>query len=188
VITNEQREFIAQLTAQQLNDLTRRMRIHASRELRRNGLIKGHQTPSDVVSTAYERLLDDANRCWPDDPPTLEGLGVFLMRRVEDVVTKLRRRATRAGPCKEFDSQTDMEVLDFAENRVGLKEVEDAWLESAMTHSDDTARVVMEYLTGNTLPEGQEEKLELDRKTIYRHRSKAMDLLRAVLKQREIEQ
>lgn len=188
MITNEQREFIAQLTDQQINALNRRMRLHASRILRRNGLIKGHQTPSDVVSMAYERLLDDANRCWPDDPPTLEGLGVFLMRRVEDVVTKLRRRAARASPCKEFDSQTDMMVSDFAESTVSLKEIEGAWLDLAICESDNTARVVMEYCTGNTNPETQAQKLKLELNTVYRHRSKAMELLRAVLKQQETDQ
>jgi hypothetical protein len=192
VITDEQRDFIGRLTPEQFHSLDRRMRLYATKELRRRGLATSIDTPRDVVGTAIERLMSDANCPWNDSEPTLEGLIQFLSRRVEDVVKKLRRRMNRTGDVKEFDSRTDMRVNGLAEldldANISLEELGDAWLNLASASGEDTARVALEYLTGNSSAEGQAEALGLTLNAVYRLRSQAIESLRIVLYQRETNQ
>jgi hypothetical protein len=192
VITDEQRDFIGRLTPQQFRSLNRRMRLYASNELRRRGLATSIDTPRDVVGSALERLMSDDNCPWDDSEPTLEGLVQFLSRRVDDVVKKLRRRVNRTGDVKEFDSRTDMRVNGVAEPdldaNIILEELGDAWLNLASASGEDTARVVLEYLTGNTSAEGQATALGLTLNAVYRLRSQVLEFLRIVLDQRETNQ
>jgi hypothetical protein len=192
VITDEQRDFIGRLTPEQFHSLNRRMRLYASKELRRRGLATSIETPRDVVGTALERLMSNDNCPWNDSEPTLEGLVQFLSRRVDDVVKKLRRRTNRTGDVKEFDSRTDMRINGLAEPEphanIILEELGDAWLNLASASGEDTARLVLEYLTGNTSAEGQAEALGLTINAVYRLRSQAIELLRIARDQRETNQ
>lgn len=150
VITTEQRVFIDTLN---LKDIHRRLSSYAYRRLQVKAQVGDLNALRDlspqVANEAFARLYSPKSIAWESSPPTQSDLEVYLKRRINDIVSTVRKQRSSSAL---LSSYSDLDEHDQGtvsqENVVELREVESEWL-SALIGDEEAQLLVLCFTNGN---------------------------------------
>lgn len=189
MITNEQLAFIDRLTkTHDFDSVYNRLVAYATRRLQRRAGVRDRDAPQEVANEAFQRLFSEEHIAWVPVELSVEELVHYLADRVDDIVKNRWRSRKRERSVEQFETDRHdrpKEIEDEVESTTYTQDLEDKWFSRAADQDSLLGDLVLQWISDNTSVEGQARALALEKREVYRLRTRARQILKQLADEQE---